>query len=247
MAENIIHPGLTPALEDYLETIYRLIGEVGVARVGDIAKEREVKPGSVTPAMKRLDQMGLIRYHQRDNVGLTAAGEAAARKVYARHRILRRFFTSILNLPADIAERDACAAEHSLSPQAVDQMVRLFEYMEVCPEGREHVDRFLSCSAVHPGLTPCPHECDAIPLDLPARTRRMSIADLKPGQQGRVQQVDCQGAVRRRLLDMGLLPDTSITVARIAPAGDPVWIQLQGYELALRMNEAQAVAVEVQE
>jgi len=246
MVENVIHAELTPALEDYLETIYRLIGQDGIARVGDIARERRVRPGSVTPAMKRLDQMGLIQYHQRDNVGLTRAGEQAARKVYARHQVLTRFFAKILNLPADIAEADACAAEHSLSPQALDQLVRLFEYMEVCPEGREHIDRFVNCSAVHPEVAPCPHECDALPLVSRQRSQRMSIADLKPGQAGRVQQVDCEGAVRQRLLDMGILPDTHLTVARVAPAGDPVWIQLQGYELALRMNEARSVIVEVQ-
>lgn len=245
MSDSVSQPALTPALEDYLETIFRLIGKFGIARVGDIAKERDVRPGSVTPAMKRLDQMGLIRYHQRDNVGLTTAGEAAARKVYARHQVLTRFFTSILNLPPKVAEADACAAEHSLSPQALDQLVRLFEYMEVCPEGQQQIDRFLSCSAVHPDVEPCPHQCDALPLQSLQRTPRMSLADLKPGQEGRVQQIDCRGAIRQRLLDMGILPDTRITVARIAPAGDPIWIKLQGYELALRMSEARSVTVAV--
>ncbi len=244
--EHPTQPGLTPALEDYLETIYRLISEEGMARVGDIARERGVRPGSVTPAMKRLDQMGLIIYQQRDHVGLTPTGEAVARKVYARHQVLTRFFTNILNLPLDIAEADACAAEHSLSSQALDQLVRLFEYMEICPEGREQMGRFLACSAVHPDISDCAHDCPPPSLKTLDLRTSMSVADLKPGQLGRVQHVDCEGAARRRLLDMGVLPDTQLTVSRVAPAGDPIWIQLDGYELALRVTEARSVIVELQ-
>lgn len=246
MTDPITIPGLTPALEDYLETIFRLIGKGGEARVGDIAKERDVRPGSVTPAMKRLDHLGLIHYPQRDNIGLTKKGEEIARRVFARHQILTRFFTRILNVPPELAEADACAAEHSLSVETVDQLVRLFEYMEVCPEGRDHVQRFLSCSAVHDNVPPCTHDCAVLPTINQKKVQRMCIADLKPGQSGRVQQVDCHGAVRQRLLDMGILPGTRIEVARMAPAGDPVWIKLEGYELALRISEAKAVSVELQ-
>lgn len=244
MSENVSQPMLTPALEDYLETIYRLIGKMGIARVGDIARERDVRPGSVTPAMKRLDQMGLIDYQQRDNIGLTTAGEKAARKVYARHQILTRFFSKILDLPDDLAERDACAAEHSLSAETVDKLVRLFEYMEICPEGKDHVQRFLSCSAVHDNVPPCVHECHVLPSMAVEKAKRMSIADLKTGQQGWVQRVDCQGAMRQRLLDMGVLPGSRIEVTRIDPAGGSVWIKLQGFEMALRKLEAEAVTIE---
>lgn len=246
MTSKVSNPRLTPALEDYLETIYRLIGRHGIARVGDIAKERDVRPGSVTPAMKRLDQMGLVEYHQRDNVGLTREGEVAARKVFSRHQILTRFFSKILDLPDDLAEQNACAAEHSLSPEALDKMVRLFEYMEICPEGKGHVERFLSCSAVHDDIPPCPHACDAMPLLGTPMTGRLSIADLSVGQQGRVRQLDCQGAIRKRLLDMGMLPGSHFKVTRVEKSGKKVWVKLQGFELGLTRAEAQAVTIETE-
>ena len=56
---------LSSSLEDYLETIYRLIGSRSVARVRDIAKARDVKPASVSPALKRLQDLGLVDYVQR--------------------------------------------------------------------------------------------------------------------------------------------------------------------------------------
>jgi len=233
---------LTPALEDYLETIFRLVGKSGFARVRDIAKARDVRPASVTPAVKRLDEMGLVEYQRREYVGLTEKGESAARRIYARHQVLRQFFTGILGLPPDIAERDACAAEHAMSPETLDALVRLFEYMAVCPEGVEHLQRFQRCSRVHPDVAPCPHECSPVPLALGDEVR-MSVADLKPGQRGRIRMIESQGAVRQRLLDMGILPDATVEVARIAPAGDPVWIKLNGWELALRRSEAQAIVI----
>jgi Fe2+ transport system protein FeoA len=72
----------------------------------------------------------------------------------------------------------------------------------------------------------------------------MSLADLRPGQRARVRHVAGAGAIRQRLLDLGVLPDTAVEVARVAPAGGPVWIRLDGYELALRRREACTVAVE---
>lgn len=246
MEKSTEFPDLTPALEDYLETIFRLVGESGFARVGDIARARDVRPGSVTPAMKRLDELGLITYSQREQIGLTARGESTARRIYAKHQILTRFFRNILKLPPDIAERDGCAVEHALSPETVDQLVRLFEYMEVCPEGKEYLERFSTCPAVHPSQPACPFECSHLPVEQKEGRPLMSIATLKPGQRGRVRQVNCQGAVRQRLLDMGILPGVHLKLARIAPAGDPVWIQLQGYELALRKSEASQVSVEAE-
>ena len=96
MSEFAANPVLTPALEDYLETIYRLVGQSGFARVKDIASARDVRPASVSPALKRLDSMGLVQYERREYVGLTPAGEKAARKIYARHQVLSRFLSTVL-------------------------------------------------------------------------------------------------------------------------------------------------------
>ena len=72
----------------------------------------------------------------------------------------------------------------------------------------------------------------------------MSICDLNPGSTGIVTAVRAEGAIRRRLLDMGLLRNTRITVDRTAPMGGPVWIRLNGTQIALRRTEAAAILVE---
>ena len=70
------------------------------------------------------------------------------------------------------------------------------------------------------------------------------VSDLSPGERGSVRQVNGGGAIRQRLLDMGILPDVLIEVERVAPAGDPLWIKSQGLQLSLRRAEADAVIVE---
>lgn len=244
MTAHAASPPLTPALEDYLESIYQLVRESGFARVRDIAKARSVRSASVTPALRRLDEMGLIRYERREYVALTKEGEEAARRVFSRHQLLSRFFAGFLGMSPAEADANACTVEHSLSEDAVDKLVRYFEFVQVCPGASELVSKFRRCSLVHEELPPCPTSCAAMQQKLARKETRMSLADLAPGEQGRVQQIGGGGAVRQRLLDMGILPNAVIEVARKAPAGDPIWIRLQGYELALRDAEAAAVLVE---
>lgn len=52
------------------------------------------------------------------------------------------------------------------------------------------------------------------------------------------------GALRRRLLDMGLTPKTQVTVQKVAPMGDPIELRLRGYELTLRLDDAREIALE---
>jgi DtxR family Mn-dependent transcriptional regulator len=236
---------LTPALEDYLETIFELVRDQKFARVKEIAKARGVRSGSVTPAMKRLSELEMIRYVQREYIGLTPKGEREARRIYARHQLLTRFFEEILGMRPEAAEKDACAMEHSLSLEGMDRMTRLFEFLRVCPDGKELLGRLHECGVVNQ-LDPA--ECQCPVKSWPAcqedREPATSMASLSPGQRARVTHVTGSGATRQRMLDMGILPDVLIEVERTAISGDPIWIKLEGFQLSLRKKEAEAVLVE---
>ena len=54
-----------------------------------------------------------------------------------------------------------------------------------------------------------------------------------------------QGALRRRLLDLGLTPKTQVTVQKVAPMGDPIELRVRGYALSLRKEDARNIEVEV--
>lgn len=72
----------------------------------------------------------------------------------------------------------------------------------------------------------------------------MTLANLKIGETARVASVNGEGVLRCRLLDMGILPSTLVTIKKKAPMGDPVEIQIRGYLLTLRAHEADTIEVE---
>lgn len=73
----------------------------------------------------------------------------------------------------------------------------------------------------------------------------MSTLDsLVPGESGVIVSVGGSGALRHRLLDMGLTPRTAVRVERIAPMGDPMELYLRGYRLTLRKEDASKIEVE---
>jgi len=71
----------------------------------------------------------------------------------------------------------------------------------------------------------------------------MTLDQLTVGKRAVIKTVGGEGALRRRLLDLGLTPYTPVMVRRIAPLGDPVELYVRGYELTLRKSEAKAIEV----
>lgn len=72
--------------------------------------------------------------------------------------------------------------------------------------------------------------------------------DLLPlGQEAVITAVGGQGALRCRLLDMGLIPRTAVRVEKVAPLGDPIELRVRGYALSLRKEDARNIQVEVRE
>ncbi len=72
----------------------------------------------------------------------------------------------------------------------------------------------------------------------------MTLQELKVGMSARITSVGGEGALRRRLLDMGLTPGTVVYVRKIAPMGDPIEIFIRDYELTIRLEDAARIAVE---
>ena len=73
----------------------------------------------------------------------------------------------------------------------------------------------------------------------------MTLKDIKKGQSVIIKSVGASGALRQHFLDMGLIPGAEATLVKYAPMGDPIEIQIHGYELALRLSEASQIEVEL--
>ena len=75
----------------------------------------------------------------------------------------------------------------------------------------------------------------------------MTLDQLTVGESAVIRAVGGEGALRCRLLDMGLIPKTKIKLQKVAPMGDPIEIRVRGYELTLRVEDARKITVETEE
>ncbi|MBP3900358.1 MAG: ferrous iron transport protein B [Blautia sp.] len=72
----------------------------------------------------------------------------------------------------------------------------------------------------------------------------MTLKDLQPGESGIISRVGGEGALRQHFLDMGVIPGAEVTVEKYAPLGDPVELKIHGYELTLRIADAEKIEME---
>lgn len=240
-------PAVTNSLEDYLETIFRLLRGSSVARVRDIADELGVTPASVSPAMKRLEAMGLVEYSRRSYIRLTAKGIEVARKTLARHNLLFRFLTEVLGSDPDRAERDACAMEHHLSDGSMERLAAFFEFLAACPELRSILESGfgkcldgLSGSASRCSSSVCPlmeHFEDAEVIELPC------LADITPGSSSTIARVRGGRNSRRRLIDLGFIQGAEVALDRPGNADLPCVLHLDGHRLEISFEEARNILV----
>jgi Fe2+ transport system protein FeoA len=75
----------------------------------------------------------------------------------------------------------------------------------------------------------------------------MQLSELKEGQIARVVRVGGEGALRRRILEMGIVKDSEVYVEKYAPLKDPLELIVKGYHVSLRVKEAMQITVELKE
>lgn len=122
-----MHVKLSPSMEDYLRAIYFLERQSGAVRVKNIAKQMEITMPSVSSALKNLEKQGLVCHPRYDFVGLTPEGFRIAEEVNKRHQVIKDFLSQILGIEHEIAEKDACGMEHSISPETLESLLHFLE------------------------------------------------------------------------------------------------------------------------
>lgn len=238
---------LSASLEDYLEAIFHIAAEKQVARAKDIAARLGVKNSSVTGALRMLAVRGLINYAPYDLITLTPGGAVAAKEVIRRHEALRDFFVKVLNVDLKTADEGACKMEHAIPLPILERFIEFVEYVETCPSpGAKWIREFgYTCQGVadRADCAQCVYsEAEERTKGNPKETT-MKLSDLKIGQRARMVKLAGHGELRKRLVDMGMVPGAILAVERVAPFGDPIDIKLRGYHLSLRKSEAALVTV----
>ncbi|WP_129721621.1 metal-dependent transcriptional regulator [Xylanivirga thermophila] len=119
---------ISPSLQDYLETILNLSNEYETVRVTDLAQEMNVAKSSVHQAVTQLKKTGLVEQEPYGPLILTKEGENIAKKVLEKHHLLVKFFTEVLDVDYNTAQKDACLIEHSISPVTVEKLINFLEH-----------------------------------------------------------------------------------------------------------------------
>ncbi len=232
---------LTPSLEDYLEAVWVIGQKKKVVRIKDIVKHLGVKAASVIGAMKILADRGLVVHERYGYVDLTDKGVGIAKDIYHRHKVLTKFFHEILGVDLETATKDACKIEHYIDKKTLERIVKFIEFIETSPDEEplwlSHFYHFLKTGKR-------PESCSKRWKSGGKMKQITTLNKLKVGQKGKVVKI-LTSEVKRKLLDMGIVPGVEIKVEKTAPLGDPVDILVKGYHLSLRKEEASAITIEV--
>jgi DtxR family Mn-dependent transcriptional regulator len=132
----------TARMEDYLEAIYELKREKGMARVSTIAARLEVTMPTVNSAVNKLSREKLVKHDRYGDVELTAKGRKIATEVSRRHEMLGLFLSEILGMDEEAAQRDACEMEHSLSPEAAKRLTSFVEFILEAPREPQWLKKY---------------------------------------------------------------------------------------------------------
>jgi len=326
---------VSPASEEYLETIYKLEEQTGSARTSDLVDQLKVAPGSITNTIESLERQGLIVHEPYRGVRLTEVGRQIALSVIRRHRLFERLLTDVLHLEWSKAHEAACKLEHGATREVTERIEETLGHPSSCPHGnpiptesgeiseeksqplgeldlgergvivkiveeRRDVLEYLSNLQLVPGAAVQVEEklqpdgpitvkvagaSRALSRDLASvirvkqvsgeeteeplvepvngmsgnataineremMVRRygriVSITELKPGQKARIAFVRGGSRVVQRLADLGLTPETVVSVLKAAPFHGPVEVAVRGSRLAIGRGIAEKILVQAE-
>lgn len=114
--------------EHYLKTILTLCNRHGAVRSVDVAHELGVSRPSVSNAVKKLRESGLVEMNESRRLLLTDKGLARASSILERHAEIERFLTQVLEVDGEIAHSDSCHLEHCISTETFEKIKQINEY-----------------------------------------------------------------------------------------------------------------------
>ncbi len=124
---------ITQKMAQYLETVYRLQEEKGAARTKDIAAELDVHKSTVTAALRSLSEHDLLLYEPYEAANLTDEGRAMGERLYARHAVLSRFLSEVLDVDEPLADSNARRIEHAMDEEVLKRIVCFLAFVKRHP------------------------------------------------------------------------------------------------------------------
>ena len=187
--------------QEYLEALYEM-AEEGIPTVqARLAEWAGVSAASVSEAIKRLTERGLVATGTDRRVTFTPDGEAAARALVRRHRLAERFLVDVVGLPWHLAHEEATEWGRVISDQVEERFVALLDDPGTCVHGNPI-----------PGSSHAPDQAALRPLH-----------QIQPGTKARLERLtedlELDLDVMRFFEGSGLMPGADLTVMSVAPDG----------------------------
>lgn len=216
----------TPAVENYLKTIYLLGTGTGLpVPTSKIAERLSVAPASVTEMVQRLARDGLVRHVRYGGVSLTGSGRRAALRVVRRHRLLETFLVDELGMGWGQVHDEAESLEHAVSDSLLEAIATKLGNPERDPHGDPIPSADLTID-----------EAETVSLDrLPMGTRGRLVRIL-----------DADADLLAYLDGLGVALGDEIEMLSLEPFGGPFTVSIDGRKRSLGRLAAAALSVESQ-
>jgi len=213
---------VSESVEEYLETIYRLEKREASAKTSAIAREMNVKLGTVTNTIESLESQGLIQHVPYKGVRLTDKGERIALEVLRKHRLSERLLTDVLDMDWSEVHDAACRLEHGLTGELTRSIERTLGHPATCPHGN-----------------PIPSEAGRIEGE-----ESVQLSSLKVHERAAISRIsDERPEMLRYLASLGLIPGATVEVEERAPFDGPIMMKVMGASYALGRNVAATIWV----
>jgi DtxR family transcriptional regulator, Mn-dependent transcriptional regulator len=229
--------------EEYLEILYKLIRSGKRVSTSAITEKTNFTTASVTQMPQKLDSKRDINYSPNNGASLTDKGIAIGKRITGKHRWFDRFFYNILKIKKDRVQKQACEIESSLFGKRERALCQLLEHPDKYPDNYNPIPandlRFSSCEEC------LKQQGKGLSKIGTLESNSLSLVNLKERNSGRVVSIRGNHKVIRRLLDMGITPNATIKIIKVAPLGGPVEISVRGSNLALGRSIASNVFVDL--
>jgi DtxR family Mn-dependent transcriptional regulator len=210
---------LSQSTQDYLKQIYGLSANGKPASTTDLASGLGIAPASVTGMIQRLSKVKppLVHYHKHQGVTLTEAGERAALEVIRRHRLLETWLVQTLDYSWDEVHKEAERLEHVIS---------------------EEMEARIAAALGHPARDPHGDLIPSADLTLPSDDTR-PLVSLRAGESATVKRVAGNDpGLLRHLHEIGILPETRITVKDYSKYDGNLTIHVEGQSTSIILGTA---------
>jgi DtxR family transcriptional regulator, Mn-dependent transcriptional regulator len=213
---------ITKSEQETLKAIYRHTQDQPDAHTGDLAETLGVTPGTVTAAVKRLADRGLVDHRPYHGVRFTPVGRRLAVAAIRRHRIVERFLADMLGYPWNEADRLAPTFEHDLPDEVTDRLFVALSRPATCPHG--------------------------FPIPEPEQDEIPALPPLYSLEAGDVAEVAVPGSTDPDVVSfldgLGLRPGVRIEVREKHPFDGPLVLRVGGHDRTLGERVARQIFVQ---